>query len=104
MLFDSPRFLGSFLLDEYEQSGLLWFTAVMMFFTIETIGPAFGVFYLIRVVRGQGSMEDQLWGIMKGAVLWSGLVVVTLIAILEIAAEHSPHLCQSARKESAVND
>ena len=84
MLFNNARSTGSFLLREYRQTGAFYFTAIALFLTVETIGPAFGVWYLIPVVRRKETFAAQLPKILRNAVLWSVIPVTSLAVLLEI--------------------
>jgi len=85
MLNNDPRILGDILIREYQSAGPLWFGAGATYFTAETIGPVFGVYYLIRLLRGREEWEIVFWKILRKAMFWSCVIVLTTIIAVKLA-------------------
>ena len=72
------------LAELYRSTGLGWFAAGCTYFVFETIGPWFGVVYLIRCKRGKLTFEQALWKLLFAVGALSLIITAVLVLSMEI--------------------
>ena len=72
------------LAELYRSTGLGWFVAGCTYFVFETIGPWFGVVYLIRCKRGKLTFEQALWKLLLVVGTISLIITAGLVLSMEI--------------------
>lgn len=70
--------------EMYLYAGHFWFALGYTFFVIETIGPWFGVYYLIRQRREKSSFGEALWKIIVKAGFWSLIITAVTMITCEL--------------------
>ena len=68
----------------YDGVGRGWFVGGCSFFVFETIGPWFGVAYLIRCKRGKLTFQQALWKLLFVAGTVSFIITASLVLSIEI--------------------